>query len=96
MLTGKQRSLLKGMANRLTSSVQIGKIGLSDAIISDLDMQLENRELIKINVLNNSPVEAKEIVDEILEKTGAEFVQQLGNKLVIYRESEEHKKINLE
>lgn len=96
MLTGKQRSKLKSMANRLHSSLQIGKLGISDAVIADLDAQLENRELVKINVLNNSPVEAKEIVDEILERTGAEFVQQLGNKLVIYRESEENKTIELD
>lgn len=96
MLTGKQRSTLKKMANTLNSTAQIGKSGLTEAIINDITLQLENKELIKINVLNNSPVDAKEIVDEVLEKTGAEFVQQLGNKLVIYKESEENKHIELD
>ena len=54
---------------------------------------MEDHELVKIKVLKNSPVEAKEIVQEILEKTGAEFVQQIGSKLTIYRQSKENKKI---
>ena len=73
----------------------MGKNGISDSFIKQLDKSLEDHELVKINVLNNSPDEAKDIIDEILEATGSEFVQQLGNKLTIYRESKENKKIEL-
>lgn len=93
MLRGKDRSYLKSLANNLDPLIQIGKFGLSESLFDQLDKSLEDHELVKIKVLKNSPVEAKEIVQEILEKTGAEFVQQIGSKLTIYRQSKENKKI---
>ena len=75
--------------------MQIGKSGLSDMAYSQLDKLLEDHELVKINFLQNSPVEAKEVADEILAEMDAEFVQQIGSKLTIYRESKENKKIEL-
>ena len=95
MITSKQRSYLKSLANKLNSSVQVGKVGLTDAIIDELEIQLEHKELVKISVLENSPVEVEEIRDEILERTKANFVQSIGNKLIIYRESKDHKQIEL-
>ena len=92
MLRGKDRSYLKSLANNLDPLVQIGKFGLSESLFDQLDKSLEDHELVKIKVLKNSPVEAKEIVQEILEKTGADFVQQIGSKLTIYRQS----RLNLE
>ncbi|WP_019132596.1 ribosome assembly RNA-binding protein YhbY [Peptoniphilus obesi] len=94
-MNGKQRAYLKSLANTLNPLLQVGKNGISDSFIKQLDKSLEDHELVKINVLNNSPDEAKDIIDEILEATGSEFVQQLGNKLTIYRESKENKKIEL-
>ncbi len=93
MLRGKNRAYLKSLANTMDPLVQIGKSGLSDGLIRQLDKSLEDHELVKIRVLQNSPLGVKEIVEEILTKTGAEFVQQIGSKLTIYRESKEHKKI---
>lgn len=95
MITGKQRSYLKSLANNLTPLIQVGKNGVSDGLIEQIDVLLENHELVKITVLQNSPVTAKEIVEEILEGTGAEFVQQIGSKLTIYRESKENKTIEI-
>lgn len=95
MITGKQRSYLKSLANTLNPLMQIGKNGLNGGLFDQLDRLLEDHELVKITVLKNSPVLASEIIEEILEKTGAEFVQQIGNKLTIYRESKENKKIVL-
>lgn len=95
MINSKQRAYLKGLANKINPSLQVGKDGLTDAILEELDVQLEHKELVKISVLENSPVFVEEIVDKILEETKAEFVQLIGSKLIIYRESKEHKKIEL-
>ena len=95
MLTGRQRSYLKSLANTLKPSLNIGKNGLSQSVLDQLDVQLEHEELVKITVIQNSPVEAKDVVDEILEKTNAEFVSQLGKKMVIYRRSKENPTIEL-
>lgn len=95
MINSKQRAYLKGLANNINPSLQIGKEGLTETIMNELETHLEYRELIKISVLENSPVFVDEIVDDILESTNAEFVQKIGNKLIIYRESKDHKKIEL-
>ena len=75
--------------------IQLGKDGINEGFLNQIDKLLEDHELVKIKVLQNAPVEVDEIVDEILEKTGAEFVQNIGKKLTIYRESKENKKIEL-
>ena len=95
MLTGSQRSYLKGLANKMDPIFQLGKNGITDNFIIQIDEALEARELIKVNVLNNSLLEAKDVAIELVEATNAEFVQSIGNKFVIYRESEENKKTNL-
>lgn len=95
MLTGKQRSYLKALANKMDPIFQVGKNGIGENFIIQIEEALEARELIKINILNNSLLEVKEVSDELIEKTGAEYVQIIGNKLVLYRESEEDKTIQL-
>lgn len=95
MLTGKQRAQLKSLAHNLDPVVQIGKNGLTDSVIESLLGVLETRELVKISVLDNSPEEVNDIIERVLEETGAEFVQSIGSKLVIYKESKDHKKIDI-
>ena len=95
MLRGKERAYLKGLAQNIDPLIQLGKDGINEGFLKQIDKLLEDHELVKIKVLQNAPVEVDEIVDEILEKTGAEFVQKIGKKLTIYRESKENKKIEL-
>ena len=95
MLTGKQRSYLKGIANSMDPIFQLGKNGVTDNFIKQVDEALEAREIIKIKVLNNSFLDAKEVASDLAQKTDAEFVQSIGNKFVLYRESKENKKISL-
>lgn len=95
MLTGKQRSFLKSKANTLDPMFQLGKNGLTESFIKQVDVVLESKELLKISVLNNSGLAAKEVAIELANELNAEFVQSMGNKLVIYRESKEEKVIQL-
>lgn len=95
MLTGKQRAYLKSMANTMDPIFQLGKGGISENFIKQVEEALEAREIIKIKVLNNSLLEASDVASEIVEATGAEFVQSIGNKFVLYKESKENKKIIL-
>jgi RNA-binding protein len=95
MLTGKQRSYLKGLANQLNPLLQIGKDGINESFLEQLDKTLEDHELVKINVLNNNYLKPKDAADEILEPLNAEFVQAIGKKLVIYRPNSEDPVIKL-
>lgn len=95
MLTGKQRGYLRSLANRIQPIFQIGKGGISDNVIKQFNDALEARELVKATVLKNSEMNAREICDQIAERTGAEVVQVIGNKFVLYKESQENKVIEL-
>lgn len=90
MLTGKQRSYLKKLAHVQKPLAQVGKEGLSEGFISQLDQLLELHELVKVNVLENSLIQAKEVAFEVAEQLNAEFVQAIGNKFTLYRESREN------
>ncbi len=94
-MTTKQRAYLKGLAMKLDTIFQIGKIGVTDETVKQLTNALEARELIKVKVLETSPVTAREAAEEVAEATGAEVVQVIGNKFVLYKRSEKKPKIEL-
>jgi RNA-binding protein len=83
------------MANTIEPVFLIGKGGINDAMIKDIDAVLEARELIKIKVLNNSMTDVKEASTIIAERTGADVVQVIGGKFVLYRQSKENPTIML-
>lgn len=89
MITSKQRSFLKSMAHHDRALLQIGKTGVSESLLEQLDKLLEDHELVKINVLKNCPFELEELVEEVLEATGSDFVQKIGRKFTIYRPAKE-------
>lgn len=94
-MNGKQRSYLKKLAHDLQPLFQIGKNGVTENFIEQMNQALEARELVKCKVLNNSLLDAKETANELARATNAEFVQAIGNKFTLYRESQDNKKIVL-
>lgn len=95
MLTGKQRAFLKSMANTIDPIFQLGKNGVTESFIKQVEDALEAREILKIKVLNNSLLDATDVANQIAEEIDAEFVQSIGSKFVLYKESKENKKIEL-
>ena len=95
MLTSKQRSYLRGLANGETAIMQIGKGGIGENLIKTISDALEARELIKLTVLENSGEEPRTVLDALCEALGAEGVSCVGRKIVLYRESQDKKTIVL-
>ena len=95
MLTSKQRAQLRGLANGMQAIFQVGKGGVGDALIKQVDDALEARELIKITVLENAQTTSRAVADEVAAKVKADVVQVIGSKFILYRESKEHKEIVL-
>ena len=87
MLTSKERAQLRAQANGIDTILIIGKGGVTDAVIAQADSALEARELIKGGVLENSMMTAREACDALCDALGADGVQVVGNKFVIYRKS---------
>ena len=87
-LTSKQRAQLRGLANSIDTIVQIGKDGIGENLIQQVNDALEARELIKGRVLdNNIEYDARLAAQELAAATRSEVVQVIGTKFVLYRES---------
>jgi RNA-binding protein len=87
-MTSKQRSYLKSLAVNLDTIFQIGKSGVSEEICAQLLNALNARELIKIKILETCPTNVKETADLVAKGTGAEVVQTIGMKIVLFRVSD--------
>lgn len=94
-MTSKQRAYLKGLAMNLDPIYQVGKASVTPEFIEGIREALEKRELIKISVLKNCADDPRELAVLIAERSGAQVVQVIGKKIVLYKESRDHKKIML-
>ena len=88
-MTGKERADWRKKANTLTASFQIGKDGLSAELTEAVDGYLNKWELIKLSVLPTCALSAREAAEGLSAALGAEIIQCIGRKLVLYRQKEE-------
>ena len=94
-LSSKQRAQLKGIAMSIDTIVQIGKGGISENTVTDVSNALRARELIKGKVLENSLLSAREAAEALAEACGADVVQTIGSKFVLYKRNAKEPKIEL-
>lgn len=95
MLTGKQKRHLRSLAHHEKAIFQVGKSGVNENMIEQINEALEKRELIKVSILQNCEEDKEEIAQQLGNGTGAEIVQIIGFNIVLYKESEENKQIKL-
>ncbi|MCD7731498.1 MAG: YhbY family RNA-binding protein [Oscillospiraceae bacterium] len=93
MLTSKQRSVLKGIAAKEDTILQVGKNGIIDTLITQVSDALKARELVKMSVLDSSMLNAEEAAGELAEKTKSEVVTVIGNKFVLFKRNPQKPKI---
>ena len=93
MLTGKQRSYLKGLANQLEAAVYIGKNEIGENTLVEIDNYLTAHEMVKVKIQEGCLLDPKEAANSVAEELGAEFVQAIGRRFVLYRENKEKKQI---
>ena len=93
MITTKQRAYLRGLANSAPAILQVGKDGITPALVENILVALEARELVKVSVLETAPLSAKEAIAEVMAGIPeAEAVQVIGRKFVLWRRSSDPKK----
>ncbi|WP_172194041.1 ribosome assembly RNA-binding protein YhbY [Saccharibacillus qingshengii] len=95
MLTGKQKRYLRSQAHHLNPIFQIGKGGLNEQLVRHINEAIELRELLKVAVLNNCDEEPKQLGPELAQAAEAELVQVIGRTIILYKQSKEHKQIEL-
>ena len=91
-MTSKQRAMLRSMANTMETILYVGKEGIITGTIKQASDALEAREIIKCAIQQNCPLTAKEALNELCAELGAEPIQCIGRKIVIYRKKPEEDK----
>ena len=96
-LNGKQKRYLRSLAVTMKPIVQIGKAGLSNEILTSIRTACDARELIKVNILQNSDEVALDVAAAI-EEMGLDVVQIIGRNLVVFKVSDKkaNRKISVE
>ena len=94
-MTSKQRAQLRSLASNIDAIIQIGKEGIGENLIIQVDGALRTRELIKITALETSPMPAKEAATILAEATKSQVVQVIGRKIVLFRRNPQNPKIEL-
>lgn len=94
-MTSKQRAKLRGLANTIDTIFQIGKGGVTEALIKQVDDALTARELIKLKVLETAPESQRETAEILAEATNSEVVQVIGTKIVLFRINPKDNKIKI-
>ncbi|MGN0688327.1 MAG: ribosome assembly RNA-binding protein YhbY [Oscillospiraceae bacterium] len=92
MLTSKQRAHLRSIAQGYNAIFFVGKQGIGDELVKQLDDALTARELIKVGVQENCEYSAREAADDLAAKLSADVVQVIGRKFVLWRRSKDPKK----
>ena len=87
LLTSKQRARLKRIAASTETILQIGKGGVGEQLVKQVDDALTARELVKLRALETAPEEPGELAQALAEATGSQVVQVIGRRLVLYRKN---------
>ena len=95
MLNSRQRAQLRAMANDMETILQIGKIGINDNTVKQVNDALEARELIKLRILETCPTSVRETADSLANSTDSDVVQVIGTRFILYKESKNNKTIKL-
>lgn len=90
LITSKQRAKLRGYANGLDSIFQVGKGGLSEELVEQVKDALKARELVKLHVLETAPDFVRETAQQLAQAAGADVVQVIGSRFVLFKRN--HKK----
>ena len=94
-MTSKERAYLRSQANTIDAIFQIGKSGITDVLLKQLDDAIEARDLIKVTILDSSPASAKELAEELATGSNSVVVQTIGNKVTLFRQKKENSKYTL-
>ena|SRR5690348_15493132 len=95
MLSPRARRHLAALGHPLKPLIQIGKGGITEALVAATNIALETHELVKVRVLTEAPVERHHAGDELAKASGAELAQVLGRTFLLYKRHPKKPKIVL-
>ncbi|MEJ6400510.1 ribosome assembly RNA-binding protein YhbY [Nicoliella lavandulae] len=90
-LRGKQKRFLRAKANRMRPLFSIGKEGLSDTWLTQVNDALNRRELMKVNILQNSAVEPQDVEEFVAANSEIQVVQKIGRTVLLFKIADQAK-----
>ena len=84
-LSSAEKKELRGIAQRLKPHIHIGKQGVSESVLAEIETALIKNGLIKIRFESNKN-EVKLLCDTITEKAQCEFVGGIGRVGIFFRD----------
>lgn len=84
-LTGKQRRQLRALGHHLNPVVQVGKDGVTEAVVALTDRELKAHELIKVKVLETAPEDPQQAAEQLAKSLHAHLAQLMGRTALLYR-----------
>ena|SRR5690606_17515665 len=94
-LTAAQTRFLRGQAHDLRAILQAGAKGITDALVAEVDIALEQHELVKVKVAGQERDARDAAIAELAARTDAALVQRIGHTAVLYRPSKDKRRIVL-
>jgi RNA-binding protein len=94
-LPNKVARHLKALGHHLDPVVQVGREGITEAVVRAAREQLLAHELIKVKISADAPVDRKDAGVELAEKAGASLAQTLGRTVLLYKRHPHKPKIDL-
>ena len=91
-MTSKERAALRAQANTIETTLIVGKGGVSEQVLQEASNLLDAHELIKGKVLESAMLTPRTVSEALCEATGADAVQCIGSKFVVYRQSSDEDK----
>ena len=95
-MNSKDRAYLRSLANTVEPILQVGKSGITDNLIKQVNDALEARELIKITVLETAPEDAKETAIKLSNNSNSVVVKEKKKKITLYRKRKKDSKISID
>lgn len=94
-LSNPQKRYLRGLAHALKPLIQIGKLGITDALIDEFAIALDRHELVKVKLAGDDRDDRDQQITELTQRTRAELVQRVGKTACYYRRNEDEPKLAL-
>ncbi|MGH8073592.1 MAG: ribosome assembly RNA-binding protein YhbY [Lysobacter sp.] len=95
VLTSAQTRFLRGQAHDLKAMLQVGGKGITDALVKEIDLALENHELVKVKIAASDREARDAMIEQITSRTDAALVQRIGHTATLYRPSQDKRQIVL-
>lgn len=88
IIKGKKNRYLRSQAATMKPVIQVGRDGITENLLKQLEILIEKNELIKVSLLQNTMVEPQDLIETLNEfDSDIVHIQTIGSKMVFYKKA---------